>query len=88
MKSIKQRQLTRYSAPRRLSVSDVVAQVDATEIVSSLDNLCVMDVNREGPTLPIAFASTATSFRSIMAARFLDDFMTPEALAALTAIYA
>ena len=51
MKSIKQRQLTRYSAPRRLSVSDVVAQVDATEIVSSLDNLCVMDVNREGPTL-------------------------------------
>jgi hypothetical protein len=92
VKSIKQRHLTRYWERLRANfLLPLWSQVDATEIASSRDNLCVMDVNREGPLLRYRIREHGNKlteyYGSACAGRFLDDFMTPTALSALTAIY-
>ena len=93
VKSIKQRQLTRYWERLRADyLLPLWSQVDATEIASSRDNLCVMDVNREGALLRYCIREHGDKlteyYGSVCAGRFLDDLMTPAALSALTAVYA
>jgi hypothetical protein len=93
VKSIKQRQLTRYWERLRADyLLPLWSQVDATEIASSRDNLCIMDVNRESPLLRYRIREHGDKlteyYGSACAGRFLDELMTPAALSALTAVYA
>lgn len=92
VKSIKQRQLTRYwERLRGNHLLPVWSHVDTTEIVSSRDHLCVMEVNREGPELRYRIREHGDKlteyYGSACAGRFLDEFTAPAALAVLTAIY-
>jgi len=93
VKSIKQRQLTRYW--ERLRGSDLLplwSAVDRDEIAWSRDNLCVMEIKREGTALRCLIREHGDKlteyYGSACAGRHLDEFMAPEALTQLTAIYA
>ena len=91
VKSIKQRQLTRYwERLRGDHLLPLWSQVDRAEIAASRDNLCVMDI-KHGQSVRYCIREhgdkLAEYYGSACAGRHLDDFMTPAALAALTAIY-
>ena len=93
VKSIKQRQLTRYWERMRGGyLLPLWSSVDRNEIAASRDNLCVMDVKHEGTALRCLIREHGDKlteyYGSTRAGRHLDEFMAPEALAQLTAIYA
>ena len=91
VKSIKQRQLTRYwERLRGDHLLPLWSQVDKVEIAASRDNLCVMEVKHEQPVryrIREHGDKLTEYYGSACAGRHLDDFMTPAALAALTAVY-
>jgi hypothetical protein len=91
VKSIKQRQLTRYwERLRGDHLLPLWSQVNKTEIIASRDNLCVMEVKYEQPVryrIREHGDKLTEYYGSACAGRHLDDFMTPAALAALTSIY-
>jgi hypothetical protein len=93
VKSIKQRQLTRYWERLRADyLLPMWPQVDATEIAASRDNLCVVDINRESPLLRYRIREHGDKlteyYGGVFSGRFLDEFVTPAALSALTVVYA
>lgn len=93
VKSIKQRQLTRYWERLRGDESlPLWSNVKAAEIAASRDYLCVMEVRRENASLRYRIREHGSKlteyYGSACAGRHLDEFMTPAALSALTAIYA
>ncbi|HVG52651.1 MAG TPA: PAS domain-containing protein [Xanthobacteraceae bacterium] len=93
VKSITQRQILRYW--ERIRGADVLptwSRFDRAEFSSCRENLCVMEVRREGDRIRLYIREhgekLAEYYGSACAGRYLDDFMSPEALAALSAIYA
>jgi hypothetical protein len=93
VKSITQRHLTRYWERLRADyLLPLWSQVDTSELASSRDNLCVMDVNRDSANLRYRIREHGNKlteyYGSACAGRFLDEIMTPAALPALTDIYA
>jgi hypothetical protein len=93
IKSIKQRQLLRYwERIRGTSTLPVWSQVDPAEISTSLDNLCVMEVRRESAGIRYRIREHGQKlteyYGSACAGKYLDEFMTPQALSVLAAIYA
>jgi hypothetical protein len=93
VKSIKQRQLARYwERLRGAHLLPLWSEVDPAEIAASRDHLCVMEVKREPSTVRYRIREHGDKlteyYGSACAGRHLDEFMTPTALAALTAMYA
>ncbi|MGZ5837670.1 MAG: PAS domain-containing protein, partial [Xanthobacteraceae bacterium] len=92
VKSITQRKLLRYwESIRGTDVLPKWSQIDAAEVASFREHLCVMEVKRESRVVRYRIrehgAKLGEYYGNACAGRHLDEFMTPEALSALCAIY-
>lgn len=92
VKSITQRRLLRYwERIRGANVLPAWTQIDHAEIAEIRDNLCVMEVRRESGATRYRVREHGTKlgeyYGNRCAGRHLDEFMSPEALAALTSKY-
>jgi hypothetical protein len=93
VKSIKQRQLLRYwERIRGAQALPTWSQVDPAEFSTSHDYLCVMEVKRGSSGIRYRIREHGKKleeyYGSACAGKYLDEFMTPQALSVLAAIYA
>jgi hypothetical protein len=92
VKSITQRQVLRYwERLRGMNALPVWSQIDPGALSVSREHLCVMEINRESGAVRFRIREhgqkLAEYYGSACAGKFLDEFMTPPALAALSAVY-
>lgn len=93
VKSITQRKLLRYwERLRGAGALPIWSQIDANEMSSFRDYLCVMEIKRESSTVRYRIREHGPKlteyYGSACAGRHLDEFMAPDALSALTILYA
>lgn len=92
VKSITQRQILRYwERLRGINPLPVWSHIDPQAFSASRENLCVMEINRDSGSIRYRIREhgkkLAEYYGSACAGKFLDEFMTPQALVALSAIY-